>query len=132
MFIYYIIEKYMTEITRYNLFIDSKQRSNGSNTNFNISLPHPIVLSNPNHYFQVKVENVCIPFSFKVINDTNNTVNISSTGAINTTFVLSVPEGNYSISNLITTFKTLLNTHLSNTCNIIYNSSTYIYPLLVH
>lgn len=112
------------EITRYNLFIDSSQRSNGTNTNFNITLPHPIVLNDLSHYFQVKVENVCIPFSFKVVNSSNNTMSVSSTGAIATTFIMTLPEGNYNINNLISTVKALLNANFSNTCNITYDSST--------
>lgn len=113
------------EISRYNLFINSSQRSSGTNTNFLINLPTPIVLSDYNNYFLVRVEDACIPFSFKIINVSNNTITGYSTGTDTiASFTLTIPEGNYNVNNLINEIKRQLNLLFSNSVLITYNQST--------
>ena len=98
----------MNEIARYNIFINSSQRTNGSNTDFSLALTTPLTLHDKNNFFEIKIDNVCIPFSFKTINSNNSTMNISSLGVINSTFQIIIPDGNYNINNLLTEITTRL------------------------
>ena len=115
----------MTEIARYNIFINSSQRTGGTNTDFTLSLATPLTLHTKNNWFEIKVENVCIPFSFKTINSTNSTLNYTSTGLITiTNGQLIIPDGNYNINNLLTEITTRLNIVYNNSIIAKYNPST--------
>ena len=103
----------MNEIARYNIFINSSQRTNGTNTDFSLSLTTPLTLHDKNNFFEIKIENVCIPFSFKTINSNNSTINYSSIGAIIHNGFITIPDGNYYINNLLI--------EINKQLNIIYN-----------
>ena len=101
------------EIQRYNMFIKSNQRSNGTNEEFNFNLPYAISLKNINNYFKVKVEQICIPFSFKTINASNNIMTFNTNGNINANTTVYVDHGNYDINSLIKAIYTAFNNHVN-------------------
>lgn len=105
----------MTTISEYNLFLDSKYRTGGSNPAPEFALKSPIILSNPNHRFVAQIKSVDIPYSFKSLVAPFNTIRIRylEVGHTDQTTTLTIPEGNYSISVLLSTLETLLDTFIS-------------------
>lgn len=94
----------MTTIKEYNFFLDSKYRSNGENASPIFLLDEPIRLENDNNYFEAQILSVDIPFSFKTLYSPQNILPITFIcvqDSINTSGNLTIPEGNYSITNLL-------------------------------
>ena len=112
------------EIQRYNIFINCKsnQRSNGTNEEFNFDLKAPIALTNVNNYFKLKVEMISIPFSFKTINESNNTIQCNTNGGMNVSLTVNIPYGNYDVNTLISLVQTSIRVHANIT--IIYDKAT--------
>lgn len=97
------------EVARYNVFINSSKRLTGSTTYFNVNLKQPLKLRNSNNYWLCRIASVNIPHSFKTINSNNNTLAITITrGILTSNHSLIVPDGNYSISTLLTTIQGLI------------------------
>lgn len=94
----------MSVVNQYNLFLDTKYRNIGSNTNPTFFLQDPIVLSNPNNYFKASVINADIPFSFKTLASPNNVLKLGLVvpqHSVDVSSNITLTEGNYSITNLL-------------------------------
>jgi hypothetical protein len=100
----------MTTVALYNLFLDSKYRTSGTNSSPEFALPSPITLSNPNHRFIVTVKSADVPFSFKSLSTPYNTLRVQyiETPFVNAFFTITVPPGNYSITQLLSILSSLL------------------------
>lgn len=94
----------MTTIKEYNLFLDSKYRTKGENASPTFLLDEPIRLENDNNYFEAQIISVDIPFSFKTLYSPQNILPINVIivqDSVNTSGNIIIPEGNYSITNLL-------------------------------
>ena len=94
----------MTTIKEYNLFLDSKYRTKGENASPIFLLDEPIRLENDNNYFEAQIISVDIPFSFKTLYSPQNILPINVIivqDSVNTSGNIIIPEGNYSITNLL-------------------------------
>lgn len=114
----------MTEVNRYNLFLNTTTALPGisaiggnmpSSSNCVFGLTNPsLVLSDDNNYFEIEVINICIPFSFKVINSSNNKIGFETkcTMIINNSttidFGITIPVGNYTIVDLMKIWSKLI------------------------
>lgn len=118
------------EVARYNVFINSSKRLTGSPTYFNVNLKQPLRLKNSKNYWMCRIASVQIPYSFKIVNSTNNTLNISTTRGTTNTATLTIPSGNYTITSLLDTLKVLLLAHFQTTYSylptfsFVYNPNT--------
>lgn len=88
---------------RFNLLIDSSQRQNINeiNTNFSVNL------SNGYSVKMARLKSVCIPLTYYNITSLNNTLKYLSFSVVSGTVVpafatLTIPEGRYSVNDLIT------------------------------
>ena len=63
-------------VSEYNFFLNSYYRQSGTNASPEFILDEAINLKNPNNYFKAFIKSVDIPYSFKTINSSNNTLNI--------------------------------------------------------
>jgi hypothetical protein len=96
------------EKTHAILEIDSSDRTSGGISDFEIILKHPIYLNRDRQYF-VRIENVRLPTSFYNIDSNYNTLQITEDPSGSPlTFSVTVDEGNYTINELLTELKTLL------------------------
>lgn len=100
----------MSVIQEYNFFIDSKYRSNGTNTSPIWMLNESLVLQNPLNYFTASVLSAEIPYSFKTLASPNNKLNIrleigSLLGPIIFNDFILIDEGNYNIIQLLDELK---------------------------
>ena len=89
-------------INTYNLFINSDKRTTGTSSDFRISLFKPIVLTNPNNFFTVRVGSAEVPYTFPLITNANNSINFESTynsSYFSTSF--QITNGNYNILALL-------------------------------
>jgi hypothetical protein len=89
-------------INTYNLFINSDKRTTGTSSDFNLSLFKPIVLTNPNNFFTVRVGSAEVPYTFPLITNSNNSINFEST--YNSTYFstsFQITNGNYNILTLL-------------------------------
>lgn len=94
----------MTTIKEYNLFLDSKYRTKGENASPIFLLDEPIRLENDNNYFEAQIISVDIPFSFKTLYSPQNILPVNVIivqESVNTSGNIIIPEGNYSITNLL-------------------------------
>jgi hypothetical protein len=89
-------------INTYNLFINSDKRTSGTSSDFRVSLFKPIVLTNPNNFFTVRVGSAEVPYTFPLITNSNNSINFESTYGVSyfsTSF--QITNGNYNILTLL-------------------------------
>lgn len=102
----------MTTVAVYNCYFDSKYRDSGTNPEPQFNLETPITLSDPNHRFTASIKSCDIPFSFKSLVAPFNTLRVQyiQVPSLTTTFTITIPEGNYSISVLCQTLLSLVNT----------------------
>lgn len=109
-------------LKNYNLFIDSSQRDEGSYPSyFNILLRKPIVKTNKNSVFRVRIPSVVIPFSFNQINSTNNILSYTYNS---NPFTITIPSGNYNITDLLTEISSLIILASPTVLNLTYDVST--------
>ena len=89
-------------IKTYNIFINSEKRTSGTSSEFSLSLFRPLVLTNPNNFFSVRVGSAEIPYTFQLITNANNSINFESTYE-STYFSTSfqITSGNYNILALL-------------------------------
>jgi hypothetical protein len=86
-------------LKNYNLFIDSSQRDEGNTPSyFSIVLTKPITKVSKSSYFRVRIPSLVIPFSFSQINSTNQMLTYTCNGIV---YILVIPTGNYSITDLL-------------------------------
>lgn len=105
----------MSVINQYTFFLDSKYRSLGENATPVWKLPEPIMLENAGNYFECKVLSCEIPFSFKTLQSPNNVLPVNFKvieDAIDISGNITIPEGNYSITTLLTELETRLNSFI--------------------
>jgi hypothetical protein len=111
-----------TIINKYHLYLESTQRTLGSNEDCYFYLKRPLFKSNPFNHFQVKVVQANIPYSFFNITNQNGNYNTLqwylARGGLtypSTTYVygtpsapktVTVPNGNYTILTLIQAVQT--------------------------
>lgn len=103
----------------YNIYVDSALRSSGTNSDF-------IFQTTPNKYIQSKAKVGLLTFewvnSFYQINSTNNVLDFSVvtvSGTVTNNYSITVPEGNYIRSELLSTITTRMNNQtLSNNTSI--------------
>ena len=89
------------------LYINSKQRTSGTDDNFNITLP----IQPGNKFNHVSVLNLSIPKSFYAVQEAQNTFIIREVynNPPNTIdYLITVPVGNYTITSFITVMKGVL------------------------
>ena len=127
----------MSIINEYTFFLDSKYRdSSSSNANPSFTLDDPIVISDTNNYFECQVLSCDIPFSFKNLTTPNNKLYVRLVvieDSINHLGQITIPEGNYSITNLLSVLGSQLTTFCINagfggsktpTFNFVYSVDT--------
>jgi hypothetical protein len=111
-----------TIINKYHLYLESTQRTLGTNEDAYYYLKRPLFKSSPFNHFQVKVVQANIPYSFFNITNQNGNYNtmqwyLARGGATypSTTYVygtpsnpktVTIPNGNYNISTLILAIQT--------------------------
>ena len=104
----------MTEITRYQFFFNSAKGilNIESFSYFKVYLNRILALQNPNNQFVLAVEKLSIPFCFNQFNSVQGSsilpyqINVSGTGIY--TGSVSIPDGNYCVSDMGNTIASLL------------------------
>lgn len=98
------------------VFIDSRYRDSGSDSDFKITLPYNLNFSDNTKMY---IDNIIIPNSIKTINNTNNKLYISLFYEGSTyDLILQLTNNIYNADSFITEFQTKLNTLLSPYPNI--------------
>jgi len=101
----------MTEVDSFVFYLDSKYADSGSNSQPVWAMDTPLVLKDPSNFFRCRVVSAEIPFSFKTLSAPNNLIYYTLTvpeDAVNYSTYITIPEGNYSITDLLLQFKTQL------------------------
>ena len=99
----------MSVVNSYNLFLDTKYRNIGGNTQPTFFLQDPIILSNPNNFLRATIKNADIPFSFKTLSAPNNILKLGLVipqHSVDVSSNITLTEGNYSITNLLDELQT--------------------------
>lgn len=108
------VDSSLTIVKTYNIFVSSAFRVSGTSSNFNILLVRPITLTNPNNWLTCRIGSAEIPYNFKLINSTNNTITYSIIrNGITYNGSIQITEGNYNILSLLTEFKSKLSSSIS-------------------
>lgn len=108
----------MTEITRYQFFFNSAKGilDIESFTYFKVFLNRILTLQNPNNQFVLAVEKVSIPYCFYQFNTEQGSsilpyqINVSGTSIY--TGSISIPDGNYCVSDMGSTIASLLSANI--------------------
>ena len=109
----------MSVINKYNFYINSKQRVSGEPNNFKIILQKPVIRTAENSYFEFFISSLNFPFSYKQINNNNNTFQIKLNA--NLPITVTIPSGNYNILTLSSTILQEINNALGGIYNISYS-----------
>lgn len=94
----------MSVVNEYTFFLNSKYRNKGSNAQPTFSLDSPIVVSDQNNFFEAQVMSVDLPYSFKQLASPYNKLYcrlVVVEDAINYYGQITIPEGNYPITELL-------------------------------
>jgi hypothetical protein len=102
----------------YRLFINSKDRTVGSATDFTVSFKEKILL-NPNAKYHAYVESAEIPFTFYGVNSTNNQFRMSINGG-STFSTITLTTASYTTSSA---FITALQNSIGNSVTVSYSST---------
>jgi hypothetical protein len=102
----------------YRLFINSKDRTLGTATDFTVSFKEKILL-NPNSKYHAYVESAEIPFTFYGVNSTNNQFRMSINGG-STFSTISLTTASYTTSSA---FITSLQNSLGNGITVTYSTT---------
>jgi hypothetical protein len=96
----------MPIVSTYNVFLNSLNRTSGTSDNFRMQLFRPIALKSPNNWFECRVGSVEIPYTFKLINSSNNVIDFQFVrSSISTTSTITIAPGNYNILQLLDEIK---------------------------
>lgn len=101
----------MNIVNEYTIFLNSKYRNGGSNANPTFTLDAPIILSDPNNYFEATILSADLPYSFKQLASPYNKLYcrlIVVEDAINYYGQITLAEGNYAITDLLDELATKL------------------------
>ena len=112
----------LTEIQRYTFYINSLQRSSGTNTNFSITTNKVMKLLSKGGRFALVMHSISIPFSFYQLDSTFNTLSVrftSATGVLKTV-TITFTQGNYTATSILTELSTQLTASAQTT------SGTYV------
>ena len=95
----------MSVINSYNLYFNTKYRSSGTPDYCTFNLLTPLILT-PNYdsYFRVALTNLEIPFAWTSLRNATLTFNFNALS----TQSLTIPNGNYNITQLLTQISTQL------------------------
>jgi hypothetical protein len=102
----------------YRLFINSKDRTIGTATDFTVSFKEKILL-NPNAKYHAYVESAEIPFTFYGVNSTNNRFRMSIDGGA-TFSTVTLTTASYTTD---TAFRTSLQNSLGNGITVTYSTT---------
>lgn len=117
----------MNILQKYNIYINSNRRLNGTPDNFEIQLEKPIKLLGKNTHFEIYLSSIEYPFNFKQVNINNNTLFTTCFDGFSfLTSTLVFPVGNYTIITLLNTFKDLL-VNAYSTLGVSYNNLIFSY-----
>lgn len=108
-------------MSNFFIFLDSRQRSYGNNTNFSVGL-NDFNFSN-NESVSVSVDEVNMFNLQYPINSTNKTITFQEDG-VASDLTATLTEGNYTGSEIATELQTQLNSAGANTYTVSYNSTT--------
>lgn len=122
----------MEVIATYHLYLSSAYRTSGTSSNYIMNLGKPIQLQNPNNRFTLRVGSAEIPYVFKLLDSTNNTITYSIIRGSTFNGTFTIAPGNYNILTLLTEFKdklfasisTLTGYNASALASFVYNRST--------
>lgn len=96
-------------VATYNIFLSSANRAEGTSSSFSTNLIKPITLSNPNNWLTCRVGSAEIPYNFKLINPSNNTITYRFIrNSIPYNASITIEPGNYNILSLLSEFKSKL------------------------
>lgn len=98
----------MVIVNSHNLFLNSAHRTTGTSSEYRMTLYKSIALQSPNNWFTVRVGSAEIPYVFKLINTSNNTINYSITRGTTSNGSFTVSPGNYNILQLLDEIKSKL------------------------
>jgi hypothetical protein len=89
-------------VETYHVFVNSSQRVSGTAGNYYFNLYHPIRLKNQMNSFYVRIGSAELPFTYQLINSSNNVISFTYVRNITTTtLTITIPSGNYNITQLI-------------------------------
>ena len=91
-------------IKKFFFIVDSADRISGSSNNFSINIPMPT----DNNYNRILVNSAIIPKSFYLIRDTYNTFILKEGTNL---WTITIPIGNYTLSEFTTSIQALLDDH---------------------
>ena len=90
------------------LEINSRRRTGGGIEDMRIQLSHQITFSQkPSKSYWLRLENIQMPFSFYQVDATVNSFQWIDTGGVGATLSVSVPVGNYTITELLVELEVL-------------------------
>jgi hypothetical protein len=100
-----------TTIAKYIYTIDSSRRSNGTITDFNITLSQPVQRQAKGSQFTVRVVSTTIPFSFYQLSSEHNTLQVIFSDGTNTkNSTITLTPGNYTTSSIANLLASILTT----------------------
>jgi len=117
----------MNVVETYHVFVNSNQRISGTAGNYYFNLYHPIRLKNQMNSFYVRIGSAEMPFTYQLINSSNNVISFTYVRNITTsTLTITIPSGNYNITQLIKSITDQLTPLMvaGITWNITYNRNT--------
>ena len=92
----------LTEVQRYTFYVNSLQRSSGTNTNFTINTQKVIKLISQRGRFALVMHSISIPFSFYQLDSTFNTLSVRVSDGTNLkTGTITLAEGNYTATTIL-------------------------------
>ena len=113
----------------FQIYLNSSNADNINNNSYSFILPNLEIADG--NYIYLSVQYANIPYSFYNINSNNNVLNYTL-NSVN--YTITITPGNYNITQLITTLKTLMSgftiTYSSITNKITFSHSTYNFSFL--
>ena len=96
-------------VSTYNIFLSSANRTEGTSSSFAVNLIRPIILGNPNNWLTCRVGSAEIPYNFKLLNPSNNSITYQFIrNAVTYNGTITIEPGNYNILSLLSEFKSKL------------------------
>jgi hypothetical protein len=99
-----------TEVQRYTYYVESSQRSSGTNTNFTINVKNILTLQAKRGRWALVMHSITIPFSFNQLDSTINVLQVRVADATGNTKTgnLTFTTGNYTALSILDELKTQL------------------------
>lgn len=98
-------------IRDYQLYLHTSQADtqNVPNTDVTWTLNNPIRLTSQQNRFKARIISATIPYAFSQVNETNNIIAVQSTSG---NFNITIPQGNYNITDLATVVCNLIKSYI--------------------